>query len=125
MHGWTQNWIRMKKWDDVYHLPVRVDDGGWIFDDGGNFVAQFVVEWKDLIEKVIDCINGTYTLKGRTSKFIYKDGVIQAENGSKLILIRGWGNLTGGGAMNLPVEDAQNIQDTFAEFIISRLTAQT
>ena len=38
--------------------------------------------------------------------------------GHKLILIRGWGNLTGAGAHNLSVEEAANIQDTFADFIV-------
>ena len=35
--------------------------------------------------------------------------------------IRGWGNLTGAGAHNLSVEEAANIQDTFADFIVERL----
>jgi len=37
------------------------------------------------------------------------------------ILIRGWGNLTGTGAHNLKEEEAANIQDTFAEYIVEQL----
>jgi hypothetical protein len=40
-----------------------------------------------------------------------------------LILIRGWGNLTGCGAYNLDGEYAGKIQDTLEEYIIEKLSA--
>lgn len=112
----------MKNWDDVYALPLKVGDGlSWVYDSKDNFVFQFIIQDTALREKIIQVINGEREVKGKTSKFIYKDGFIQAENGAKLILIRGWGNLTGAGGLNLSDEEAINIQDTFGEFILSKL----
>lgn len=114
----------MKKWDDVYRLPLRVDDIGWIYDDNDNFIAQFLIETQELKKKIVECINGTYQITGRTDTFIYDEGVgvIKTEMGNKIILIRGWGYLTGNGGLRMSQEEAINIQDTFAEFIISKLT---
>lgn len=114
--------MKLKKWDDVYRLPLKGTDFTWVYDSNDNFVFQFLTEKKDLQEKVLKCINGEMKPTEKIPKFIHENGYIKIENGSPLILIRGWGNLTGSGAMNLPFEDAKNIQDTFAEFIISRLT---
>lgn len=35
--------------------------------------------------------------------------------------IRGWGHLTGCGALNLPPEEAIEIQDDFGEWIVKKL----
>lgn len=112
----------MKNWNEVYSLPFRLMEGmSWVYDDNDNFVFQFIVSDENLRLKILEVINGNKEVQGRTSKFIYKEGFIQAENGSKLLLIRGWGNLTGVGGMNLSDEEACNIQDTFAQYIISKL----
>lgn len=114
----------MKTWKDVYELPLKIAIASHVWDNKDAFVFQFVASDEKLREKVIEVINGTREVKGRTSNFIYKDGFIQAEDtGAKLILIRGWGHLTGGGvtALNSSAEEASNIQRTFAEYILSRI----
>ena len=40
---------------------------------------------------------------------------------TRVIDIRGWGNLTGTGGYNLSEESAMIVQDTLAEYIIQRL----
>lgn len=37
------------------------------------------------------------------------------------MLIRGWGHLTGCGALNLPDHEAAKIQDDFGEWIVKKL----
>ena len=69
----------------------------------------------------ISRIEGEINLTNPHINFRHEDGFILDNDHNKLILIRGWGNLTGIGAHNLSVEEAANIQDTFADFIVERL----
>ena len=113
----------MKTFRDIYKFPL-VELGysiGRVYDSGNNFVFQFHIESKSTKEKLLKCINGEINLTNPHISFRHEDGFILDNDHNKLILIRGWGNLTGIGAHNLPVEEAANIQDTFADFIVERL----
>ena len=45
---------------------------------------------------------------------------IQKDN-ENILLLRGWGHLTGGGALNLPDKEAIQIQNEFLDWVISKL----
>jgi hypothetical protein len=109
----------MKTYKDVYQLPLE-ESHGWIYDQKRNFVFQFLIDDKKTEQKILDVINGKENLKRIDLVFKHEKGIIKDKD-RELILIRGWGNLTGPGAMNLSVEEASNIQDTFANFIVERL----
>lgn len=109
----------MKTYKDVYELPLRVDDIGWVRDEKDQFVFQFQFDEKFLQGNIISVINGTEKPKYQ-HEFIHKEGII-SEGCNDFILIRGWGHLTGIGGLNLSTEEACNIQDTFAEFIVEQL----
>lgn len=112
----------MKKWSDVYSLPLEMDRCcSWVFDSGRNFVFQFLTDNEDACKLMLSAINGDRNLMNKELSFAHDEGFISTNDGLKVILIRGWGNLTGTGAMNLPYDEAANIQDTFAEFIVERL----
>jgi hypothetical protein len=125
----------MKTYKDIYKFPLQKSKFiSWVYDKKSNFVFQFEPKfingdyaegWKEFEQKVIDCLNSKTPLKTiNKSNFIHKNGeifAVQGENKAHIITIRGWGNLTGIGGHNLPSEDAANIQDTFAEFIINTL----
>lgn len=70
-------------------------------------------------------INGEKELENQDLSFKHNEGYVFDNNQSKVILIGGWGNLTGCGAHNLKLEVAANIQDTFADFIVERLNKRT
>lgn len=110
----------MKNYKDVYQLPLE-DNHGWIYDQKGNFVFQFMIDDEAIESKVLDVINGKYNLTNPKVSFHNENGVIKTNEGNDFILIRGWGNLTGKGALNLSDKEASNIQDTFADFIVERL----
>lgn len=57
--------------------------------------------------------------------FRYSIGAIwgSGEGAEKLLDIRGWGHLTGGGAHNLPAEQAAKIQDEIGEHLAQLLNA--
>jgi HKD family nuclease len=112
----------MKTYKDVYQLPLRMQKyGSWVYDANNNFVFEFEIENKEKQQLLLDVINGEKKLYNPDAVFHHKDGYIFTDKGVEVILIRGWGNLTGTGAMNLSSEEAANIQDTFAEFIVEQL----
>ena len=111
---------RMKTYKEVYQLPLE-DQHGWIYDQKGNFVFQFLIDNEEMEKKLLDVINGKKNLTNLDLVFKHEKGLIVDKKGYEVILIRGWGNLTGKGALNLPEKEAANIQDTFANFIVERL----
>jgi hypothetical protein len=110
----------MKTYKDVYKLPLE-DSHGWIYDQKRNFVFQFMIDDEKTEQKILDVINGKENFKRKDLVFKHEQGEIIDDKNRTIILIRGWGNLTGTGAMNLSDEEASNIQDTFANFIVERL----
>ena len=113
----------MKTYKDVYELPLE-DSYGWVYDQKGNFVFQFMIGDEKTEQKILDVINGKENFKNLDLVFKHDRGQIVDKSGLVVILIRGWGNLTGTGAMNLSNEEAANIQDTFANFIVERLNCR-
>lgn len=58
--------------------------------------------------------------------FSYNNGEIwafstKAKKKKHIMLIRGWGRLTGTGGLHLKVEDAAKIQDDFGQYIVETL----
>lgn len=49
-----------------------------------------------------------------------KDGYVSID-GINIMVLRGWGHLTGRGALNLSPEEAIEIQDDFGEWIVKKL----
>lgn len=47
--------------------------------------------------------------------------IIATDDLTPVLLLRGWGHLTGGGAMNLPFERAAKIQDEFYDFCLRKI----
>lgn len=112
----------MKTWEDIYVLPLEKDSyGSQVYDQRDNFVFQFEKINDDNQKEVIYILNDLQKPTIEHS-FVNKDGEIWMDDKRHIITIRGWGNLTGTGAHNLPAEEAANIQDTFAAWIIEKLT---
>ena len=66
-------------------------------------------------------INGKRKIKDKNISFTHEDGYIITNSSEKIILIRGRGNLTSVNCLNLSLEDAANVQDTLAEYIVTKL----
>lgn len=120
----------MKTFEDVYKLPLKMMDKNYytrIYDAKDNFVFQFLFYNNyEQAKIIIEAINGKKLLTNKDISFYNKLGKIyfkgpHNEQDVEIILIRGWGNLTGSGGMNLSHEEAANIQDTFAEYIVTQL----
>lgn len=111
----------MKTFKDVYEKPFIVDKFSRVKDSKGNFIFQFIVDLEDKVDLIISVINEEATLKNiERDVFTFDRGVVKYGD-LGIILIRGWGNLTGIGGMNLSTEEAENIQNTLGWHIVKML----
>ena len=115
------------KWQDCYKLPLKVDDYcpiiTWTADNQRAFDWCVDVS-SEKQQELIDMINGTKRHQFK-HKF-YREGIgIYSDNpifdGELILIIRGWGYLTGIGGLHLPQEEAIKIQDEFGDYIVEQL----
>lgn len=112
---------------EVYKFPLKVDEYcpiiTWTADKRRSFDWCVDVS-SEKQQELIDMINGT---KQHRFKYkFYREGIeIHSENpifkGEPVLLIRGWGYLTGIGGLHLPQEEAIKIQDEFGDYIVEQL----
>ena len=115
------------KWQDCYQFPLKVDEYCPIITWTAN--KQRAFDWCVNIsyekqQELIDVLNGTKQFQFK-HKF-YREGIeIHSENpifkGKPILLIRGWGYLTGVGGLHLSQEEAVKIQNEFGDYIVEQL----
>lgn len=105
---------------DVYQLPL-IDDNStrYIFSKNGVMTFDKIIDNKEIINELLAIINGESTKKVKAD-VKYEEGYIKID-GHPVFLLRGWGHLTGCGALNLPEEKAAKIQDDFANWVVNKL----
>lgn len=106
---------------DIYKGPFRTD-GVYIFTSN-NVMALMVADCTNnperLMERTCQILNGTSKSVGNPN-IHYSNGDIF--NGSILLMVvRGFGYLTGAGGLNLSTEQAIRIQDEFGEYVTNLL----
>lgn len=107
---------------DVYKPPFRVDEFCPINVRSSNNVMTFTYFRynQDDLKEMVAILNGE-SEKRITDNVRYENTVIYIDD-CPVLRVRGWGHLTGCGAMNLPVEVAVKIQDDFGEWVVNKLT---
>lgn len=108
------------KFDEIYKPPfhdffgigVKTKEGILCF----NWKARMSDETR---QKIIDILNGDCNQPVKHS--VKEDRGMIYINETPVMLIRGWGHLTGCGALNLPSHEAAKIQDDFGEWIVKKL----
>ena len=117
-----------------YKFPLKMWEGttGKIFTDDNKMAFDWLLpygkQYNGIKQRLLNRINGyDYTPWG-TKKTFYKNDnghiVCKIEDGKnagkeiKVLLVRGWGMLTGVGGYHLPVEEASKIQDEFTAHIL-------
>ena len=112
----------MKEFKKYYKLPLKLDEApystyAWTEDDNMALMFDDNIDREDA-QKIIDIINDEREDKLAILTF---EGVDFFNNEKYIFCIRGWGNLTGTGANNLPQDRAEVIQDNFRDFIYNKL----
>ena len=104
---------------DAFKFPLELVCGK-IMDANFNMVADFVVNLKEEgMQEVVDIINGISPPTGNKQAEI--DGEFITSKGRQVLLMRGWGHLTGGGGLNLKEAEAITIQSAMQQFIVDKL----
>lgn len=120
-----------------YKFPLKMWEGttGKVFTDDNNMAFDWLLphgkQYNGIKQRLLDRINGyDYTPWGTKKTFYENDNghiVCKIEEGEnagnevKVLLVRGWGMLTGVGGYNLDPSVASQIQDDFTEFILKQL----
>ena len=120
-----------------YKFPLKMWEGttGKVFTDDNNMAFDWLLpygkQYNGIKQRLLDRINGyDYTPWSKKKTFYKNDNghiVCKIEEGenagneTKILLVRGWGMLTGVGGYNLDPSVASQIQDDFTEFILKQL----
>lgn len=106
-------------WQDVYKLPLWYDGQRYAWTQDNNMALMFNFDViPEEAQAIVDTINGE-----RNYKIPNYNGLIDVRDGEDLLFtIRGWGHLVGTGGLNLPVAEAEEIQNGFAEFVKTKLS---
>ena len=117
-------------WESVYKFPLELKYSTKVmtpdFEMAFDFIPSFIKDIETLQisledkQKIVRILNGSDEKVKTLHNYSYKNGTIFV-NELALIWIRGWGHLTGQGGLRLKEEQAIEIQDGFANFIISTL----
>lgn len=119
---------------NFYKQPFRLCPySDWVYDANNNFVFQFESEYtpqgqevegtQELYKQIIDSLNSEEKVNITNFNLKKSDNLSQTLtlNNRILIIIRGWGNLTGVGAHNFNEHKAAKIQDDFEEWLLYKL----
>lgn len=116
--------IKMTKPTDIFPAPYTTD-GVYIYDAHNQMCLMagdcdnYPIE---MLRAVCDILNGTKTSKGNAG--VSADGINIYLNGDLLLVVRGWGHLTGCGGLHLDEEEAAKIQDDFAQHVVNCLRGE-
>lgn len=99
--------------DSEYRIKIMTDDYKMALD----WLVDIVDHLKD---SLLDALNGKQDKWNPSGKFTTTRGYIYYEK-TKILLVRGWGMLTGVGGYNLSADKAAEIQDAFANYCVEIL----
>lgn len=110
-------------WKEVFKLPFNLSVSGlYVYDDNGRIVMN-ITDNKDYALMILNVLNGGEE-HFRNSPFVDNVLSIIDSKGEPVIIIRGWGYLTGIGGLNLSDSEALNIQDDLQSWILDKLNGK-
>ena len=113
-------------WREVYQPPFHSDEYGiymWSNNRTTTFTFTFsglYDERQKMIENIVNKLNGDSSIKF-DSKFTLRNNIYFSYGNKSVFHIRGWGKLTGVGGYRLPADEAANIQEEFAKWVLETL----
>lgn len=107
-------------WRDVWELPLEYDGCLYAWSQNRVMALTFATDNQPFINTVLHCINNANNNTRFDGEFTVKDDDFFFHD-KFVFRVRGWGHLTGCGAMNLPIKEAARIQDEFIAHILHQL----
>lgn len=127
------NTPRISKWEDFYKLPLWYDGHGYAWVRHSDDTLSMALTFEDDFdtfgdttasthrnEHIVSIINGE-CMNDTDQKWSVKDGCDLYDDDEYVFCVRGWGELTSPGCLNLNIEDAIKIQDGFVEYLLNVL----
>lgn len=114
----------MKKATDIFKGPYTTD-GSYIYDCNSQMclMAGDCANYpEEMLNRICEILNGTKPTKGNPA--VGADGPHIYLNGDLILVVRGWGYLTGAGCLNLDEAEAAKIQDDFAKHVVNCLRGE-
>ena len=100
-------------------------DGSYIYDSTNQMclmVGGCENYPEEMLNRICEILNHTKPTKGNPGVSA-KDGNIYLD-GDLILVVRGWGYLTGAGCLNLSAKEARKIQDEFAQHVVNCLRGE-
>lgn len=114
----------MKKVTDIFKAPYTTD-GVYVYDSNNQMclMAGDCANYpEEMMARICEILNGTQPTKGNSG--VGYEGPNIYLNGDLLLVVRGWGYLTGAGGLHLDAEEACQIQDDFAKHVVNCLRGE-
>ena len=105
---------------EAFTFPLKLwAESAKIADAKGHHVADFCIEVPvEKMQEVLDVVNGTKASEFGKARI---NGGYICNQSHRVILMRGWGYLTGVGGLNLKEEDAIRIQSEMQQYIVDQI----
>ena len=112
----------------VWSLPFKKDPDGYsvyIWDNEHNMCFNYLGNDYALYERIVNLLNGEpaepFKRVGFNENTIAVSDDEQATEAKPILLVRGWGHLTGRGGLRLSVEEAVSKQNELLEYCARKL----
>lgn len=109
-------------WQEAFTPPFSLSDN-YIFDSKNRVCLNTYLDSPEQRVKLLNKLNGNFDKKPNGIFSLSDDKQRVLFEDKPVLLIRGWGRLTGVGGLNLSDEDAISLQDQFAEWIVKTLNS--
>lgn len=112
--------------EDVYKKPFHADEyGSFVWSSNGVMTfSGYDHANLPFMKRVCRVLNGEIKADFPHKFEASKDDTAILYNGERVFLVRGWGHLTGYGALNLNPKLAANIQDDFIAHVVKTLNGE-
>ena len=114
---------------DVWTPPFRSDMEDlfvYVWDSQYHKCFNFLVSNEDECKRILALLNGEKDALPYKDVTQHKDYIVVSEGGEPktLLMVRGWGYLTGSGALKLDTYTAIRLQNELVDYAVKRLKGE-
>ena len=109
---------------ETYKAPFVVKNDGMygICSNKTKAFTAFTSGAMEHLKRIISILNNESDKTYNPNEVVVR-GTRLCING-ELIIVRGWGKLTGSGGFAIPVDEAAKIQDSFIDWVVKKITGR-